>query len=122
MPDLGLPIAAEPDQARFRLFDSVSTFLKNLAQSQPLLFVVDDLHWADSSSLLMLEFLVREIAASPVLVLGTYRDVEITANHPMSQTLGNLVREQHFRRIKLDGLIRGSWQVRGRAQRRDSIR
>ena len=122
LPDLGLPIAAEPDQARFRLFDSVSTFLKNLAQSQPLLFVVDDLHWADSSSLLMLEFLVREIAASPVLVLGTYRDVEITANHPMSQTLGNLVREQHFRRIKLDGLIRGSWQVRGRAQRRDSIR
>lgn len=106
LPDLGQPITAEPDQARFRLFDSVSTFLKNLAQSQPLLFVVDDLHWADSSSLLMLEFLVREIAASPVLVLGTYRDVEITASHPMSQTLGNLVREQHFRRVQMDGLTR----------------
>ncbi len=104
LPDLGQPIAAEPEQARFRLFDSVSTFLKNLAQSQPLLFVVDDLHWADSSSLLMLEFLVREIAASPVLILGTYRDVEVTATHPLSQTLGNLVRERHYRRVQLGGL------------------
>ena len=106
LPELGQPIAAEPEQARFRLFDSVSTFLKNISQRQPLLFVIDDLHWADSSSLLMLEFLAREIAASPMLVLGTYRDVEVTASHPMSQTLGNLVRERHFRRVQLDGLSR----------------
>ena len=104
LPDLGQPLSAEPEQARFRLFDSVSTFIKNIAQSRPLLLVVDDLHWADSSSLLMLEFLVREIAASPVLVLGTYRDVEITASHPMLKTLGNLVRERHFRRVQLGGL------------------
>ena len=106
LPDLGQPIAIEPEQARFRLFDSVVTFLKNVAQDRPLVFVVDDLHWADSSSLLMLEFLVREIAASPVFVLGTYRDVEVTGSHPMSQTLGNLVREQHFRRVQLGGLTR----------------
>ncbi|MEE8162362.1 MAG: AAA family ATPase, partial [Acidobacteriota bacterium] len=106
LPELEHPVAAEPDQARFRLFDSMSTFLKNLAQGQPLLFIVDDLHWADSSSLLMLEFLVREIAASPVLVLGTYRDAEVPATHPMSQTLGNLVRERHFRRVQLSGLTR----------------
>ena len=106
LPDLGQLIAAEPEQARFRLFDSVTTFLKNLAQSQPLLFIVDDLHWADTSSLLMLEFLVREIATSPVMVLGTYRDAEVTASHPMSQTLGNLVRERHFRRVQLGGLNR----------------
>ena len=104
LPDLGQAVAADPDRARFRLFDSIATFLKNAAQSRPLLIVVDDLHWADSSSLLMLDFLVREITASPVLVLGTYRDVEITANHPMSQTLGNLVRERHYRRVQLDGL------------------
>lgn len=106
LPELEQPVAAEPDQARFRLFDSMSTFLKNLARDQPLLFILDDLHWADSSSLLMLEFLVRETAASPVLVLGTYRDAEITSAHPMSQTLGNLVRERHFRRVQLSGLTR----------------
>ena len=104
MPELEQPIATEPEQARFRLFDSVSTLLKNIAQSQPLLFVVEDLHWADPSSLLMLEFLVREITATPMLVLGTYRDVEVTASHAMSQTLGNLVRERHYRRVQLEGL------------------
>jgi len=104
LPGLGQPVPAESEQARFRLFDSVATFIKNAAQSQPLVFVIDDLHWADSSSLLMLEFLVREVSASPVLVLGTYRDVEITGSHPLSQILGNLVRERHFRRVQLDGL------------------
>ena len=104
LPDLGQPANVEPEQARFRLFDSLATFLKNAAQSQPLLFVVDDLQWADSATLLMLEFLVREIAASPVLVLGTYRDAEVTASHPLSQTLGNLVRERHYRRVQLGGL------------------
>ncbi|MCH7737912.1 MAG: AAA family ATPase [Chloroflexi bacterium] len=104
LPDLGQPAAAEPEQARFRLFDSLTTFLKNAAQDQPLVFVLDDLHWADPASLLMLEFLVREIAASPLLVLGTYRDVEVTGSHPLSQTLGNLVRERHYRRVQLGGL------------------
>ena len=94
LPDLSQAVAAEPQQARFRLFDSVAIFLKNVAQSQPLKFVLDNLHWANSSSLLMLEFLVREIATSPLLILGTYRDVEITGSHSLSQTLGNLVRKK----------------------------
>jgi predicted ATPase len=106
LPDLGQPVSAEPEQARFRLLDSVATFLKNTAQKQPLLFIVDDLHWADSASLLMLEFLVREISASPLLLLGAYRDVEVTGSHPLSQTLGNLVRERHYRRVQLGGLTR----------------
>ena len=104
LPDLEQPFAAKPEQARFRLFDSVATFLKNASQSRPLVFVIDDLHWADESSLLMLEFLAKEISASPLLILGTYRDVEVTGRHPLSQTLGNLVREQHFRRVALGGL------------------
>ena len=104
LPDLGQPANAEPEQARFRLFDSLATFLKNTAQSQPLVFIVDDLHWADSATLLMLEFLVRETADSRMLVLGTYRDAVVTSGHPLSQTLGNLVRERHYRRIQMGGL------------------
>ena len=104
LPDLGQPIAVEPEQARFRLFDSVATFLKNASQTRPLVFVLDDLHWADESSLLLLEFLAREIAASPLLILGTYRDVEVTGSHPLSQILGNLVREPHFTMVQLPGL------------------
>ena len=62
------------------------------------------MHWADESSLLLLEFLAREITASPVLILGAYRDMEATGRNPLSQTLGNLVRERHFRRVQLTGL------------------
>jgi len=102
--DLETPPALEPEQARFRLFSSITNFLKNAAQSQSLMLVLDDLHWADRSSLLLLEFLAREIQSSPLLVLGTYRDVEVSRGHPLSQTLGGLIREQRFLRVQLSGL------------------
>ena len=104
LPDLGQPTPAEPEQARFRLFDSVSNFLKNASQTRPLVFIIDDLHWADGASLLLLEFLAKAMGTSPLLLLGTYRDVEVTARHPLSRTLGSLIREQHFRRLQLGGL------------------
>ena len=53
LPDLETPPALEPEQARFRLFDSITTFLKNAAQSKPLMLVLDALHWADRSSLIL---------------------------------------------------------------------
>ena len=61
LPDLETRAALEPEQARFRLFDSITTFLKNAAQFQPIVLVLDDLHWADRSSMLLLEFLAREM-------------------------------------------------------------
>ena len=104
LPDLEAPPALEPEQSRFRLFDSIATFLKNASQRQPLMLVLDDLHWADRSSLLFLEFLAREIGNSRLLLAGTYRDVEVSRRHPLSQTLGALVREQLFQMVQLDGL------------------
>jgi predicted ATPase len=59
LPGLEPPLVLQPDQARFRLFDSITTFLKNAATSQPLMLVLDDLHWADKPSLLLLQFLAR---------------------------------------------------------------
>ena len=104
LPHLETPPALEPEQARFRLFNSITNFLKNGAQTQPLMLVLDDLHWADRSSLFLLEFLAREIQASPLIVLGTYRDVEVSRRHPLSQTLGSLMREKRFLRVQLTGL------------------
>ena len=46
LPSLEPPPTLEPEQARFRLFDSITTFIKNTAQSQPLMLVLDDLHLA----------------------------------------------------------------------------
>ena len=104
LPDLTDSTQLEPEPARFRLFDSVTNFLKNASQTQPLVLVLDDLHWGDHASLLLLEFLARGMAASNLLLVGTYRDVEVSRQHPLSQTLGSLMREQLFRRIQLGGL------------------
>ena len=104
--ELERPPALEPEQARFRLFLSITTFLKNIHRSQPLVLVLDDLHRADESSLLLLEFLAREIAATSVMVVGAYRDDEVSGSSPLAQTLGSLVREPHFQQVQLGGLSR----------------
>ena len=80
----------DPDQARFRLFDSITGFLQNAARDAPLVVVIDDLHWADRSSLLLLEFVAREVRTSPVLLVGTYRDVGLGRRHPLSRTIAEL--------------------------------
>jgi class 3 adenylate cyclase len=104
LPGLPPPLALEPEQARFRLFNSVTTFLKNAATRQPLVLILDDLHWADKPSLLLLQFLAREMADARLLVVGTYRDVELRRQHPLSQTLADLAREQLSQRVHLAGL------------------
>ncbi|MCH7841160.1 MAG: AAA family ATPase [Chloroflexi bacterium] len=100
------PPALDPEQARFRLFFSIANFLKNVSLSQTLVLVLDDLQWADESSLLLFEFLTREIKASSVMVVGGYRDIEVNRSHPLTKTLGILDREEHFQRVKLEGLSR----------------
>ena len=97
---------ADSEQARFRLFDSVTTFLRNASKREPLVIVLDDLHWADTPSLLLLEFMARELTGARILVLGTYRDVELSRKHPLSSVLGELARESLVDRVLLRGLTR----------------
>jgi predicted ATPase len=101
-----LPRLEEPDQARFRLFDAITGFLLKAAHRQPVVLILDNLHWADRPSLLLLEFVTREIAAARLLVVGTYRDVELSRQHHLFQTLGELTREPLFQRLLLGGLSR----------------
>ena len=70
------PPAMEPDQARFRLFDAITGFLKKASEESPFLLVLDDLHWADRPTLLLLEFVARQLDGSRILIVGTYRDTE----------------------------------------------
>src|SRR3954466_4927672 len=94
----------EPEQARFRFFDSITTFLKNAALREPLVLFLDDLHWADGPSLRLLQFLARELSDSRLLVIGTYRDVSLGRKHPLSQALADLSREGLVERVALHGL------------------
>ncbi len=90
-----------PEQARFRLFDSITSFLKTTARSQPLMLVLDDLHWADEPSLLLLQFLAQQLADSSILVVGCYRDVELSRQHTLSETLARISREAVYQRHAL---------------------
>ncbi len=104
-PQVSPPATTEdPEQARFRLFDSVASFFKNASRQQTLVIVLDNLHWADKSSLLLLEFVAQELGESPLLVVGTYRDVDLSRQHPLFETLGELAREGRFQRVLLRGL------------------
>jgi predicted ATPase len=104
LPDLPPLPALEATQERFRFFDSLTTCLKNAAQRQPLLLVLDDLHWADTPSLLLLQFLAREMCQARLCIVGTYRDVALDQHHPLTHTLGELVREPGHQRLCLQGL------------------
>ena len=94
----------DPEQARFRLFEGVGALLDNVSRLQPLVVILEDLHWADQSSLLLLEFLSDSIGKGQILLLGTYRDSELSRQHPLAETLGGLSRRRHFSRISLRGL------------------
>lgn len=98
--------AVEAEHARFRLFDSVAAALKRVAQRRPLVLVLDDLHWADEASLRLLGFIARDIGEERLLVVGTYRDVELRRGHPLSDLLGLLAREPTCERIPLRGFGR----------------
>jgi class 3 adenylate cyclase/tetratricopeptide (TPR) repeat protein len=104
IPDLEPPLSLDPETARFRLFDAVASFLRRAARETGLVVVLDDLHWADRSSLLLLEFVARVLAESRLLLVGTYRDVEVSRHHPLSDTLAELIRQPVTSRLVLRGL------------------
>jgi DNA-binding CsgD family transcriptional regulator len=106
LPDVPEVPPMGPEQARFQLFDAVARFLRDTAHGQPLMLALDDLHWADPPSLLLLEFIVREVANAPLLLVGTYRDVEVRRDHPLVVTLADLTRARTARRLKLGSLAR----------------
>ncbi len=102
----GLPPAqqSEPEQARFKLFDAITTFLKNVSTSEPVVLILDDLQWADRASLLLLEYLVGELDGSRILVVATYRDSDVDRSQQLSDALADLRRERNAKRMTLRGL------------------
>lgn len=98
------PRLDNPEQARVRLFDSITNFLERASRLQPLVLILDNLHWADQPTLLMLEFLAQEFSNGQILVLGAYRDEEISAQHPLTRVLSELAKTPNFQRLSLSGL------------------
>ncbi len=103
-PDLPTASPLQGDAERLRLFGSITEFLRAATAAGPLVRHLDDLHWADMPSLLLLRHLARHLAGERLLILGSYRDVELDRTHPLAEVLGTLRRETSFRRVLLRGL------------------
>ncbi len=86
----------------------MTEFLRNASAAQPLVLHLDDLHWADKPSLLLLQHLAQRTARDRLLILGAYRDVELERTHPLAEALGALRRLPNYRRVLLRGLAQES--------------
>jgi DNA-binding winged helix-turn-helix (wHTH) protein/tetratricopeptide (TPR) repeat protein len=92
------------EQARFLLFDRFASLLVSLAREKPIAVVLDDLHWADPTSLALLVFVAERLPSAALLLIATYRDADVAQNPALSDALGALARIAEARRIELGGL------------------
>jgi tetratricopeptide (TPR) repeat protein len=102
-PDISKPLELPPEQQRRYLFQSFSEALARVARTRPQLLVLEDLHWADESTLALLIHVANRIAQLPVVIVGTYRSGYSDQNPPLVRTLEELVR-MGIRPQKLGGL------------------
>jgi predicted ATPase len=95
---------AESEAARFQLFDAVAWLLRQATGAQPVVIVLDDLHAADTPSLLLLRFLAGQLGDAPLMLIGLYRDDDPSENGALTACVASLAREQTTCRMRLTGL------------------
>ena len=108
-PNIPPPVELPAELARRYVWNSFGSFIGRAAQGQPLLLVLEDLHWADESTVLLTEYLAPLLPEMPVLVLGTHRDIEVDLQHPLARVIGQLGRRRlvervNLRRLSFDGV------------------
>jgi class 3 adenylate cyclase/tetratricopeptide (TPR) repeat protein len=101
--------ALPAEHGQLALMEAVRQFLAAVGSSDaPVLLVLDDLHWADEGSLALLHYLSRAAGGMRLLIVGAYRDVELSTRHPLEQTLTLMNRERLYQRLLLRRLPRAS--------------
>ena len=100
-PDIPPPVELPPAQQRRFLSNAYQAFTERGARVMPTVLVLEDLHWADEPTVLLLQHLAQHLAPLPLLVVGTYRDVELDVGRPFAKILESLVRERLATRITL---------------------
>jgi predicted ATPase len=102
--DLPEPVDADPDTERHRLHTAVADLLANVSRGRPILLVLEDGHWADTPTLLLLRHLARSAWSARLLLLATFRDTESDLPGELSETLADLRRADDVVRMRLSGL------------------
>ncbi len=94
----------QPEREQFMLFDAVASLLRAAAEEQPMILVLDDLHWAGVPTLTLLRHVVRATEGAPLLILGTFRETEVDDAHPLAQALAEMRRARSLESLRLEGL------------------
>lgn len=101
----GPPATAPPDEPSMLWFvDALASLLAALADRAPLLLVLDDVHWADSTTVAGLRHVLRRNPTTRTLILATYRDSGLDDSHPLVELLADLRADRSCERIALTGL------------------
>ena len=103
-PDIPQPIELPPDQQRRYLFNSFLEFLSRGSRGTPQALLIDDLQWADESTLLLLQHIAPQLSQIPLLILGTYRDVDLDVERPFAEMLETLTRQRLAHKLALGRL------------------
>jgi DNA-binding SARP family transcriptional activator len=104
-PELGeLEQPSDPRGARYRLFSALDSLLVEQAATGAALLLLDDLHWADKPTLLLLTYLARLSRPARLLLVGTYRETDLGRTAPLAAALAELRRDPGFERVLLRGL------------------
>ena len=107
LPGLGGGSREEGTEAeQVRVFEALLALFDAMAEEQPLLLVIEDLHWADSSTRGFVRFLARTLCTERMLVVGTYRSDELHRRHPLRPLLAELARDPLAHLVELERLTR----------------
>jgi predicted ATPase/phosphoribosyl 1,2-cyclic phosphodiesterase/anti-anti-sigma regulatory factor len=104
LPELQMAPPLDPKQEQLRLMTSLTQFIRRATQERPWFLILEDLHWADTSSLELLLYLGRHIPTMPIFVLGTYSDIDMEPEHPLRETLRGLRSHPTYRHVTLERL------------------
>jgi class 3 adenylate cyclase len=102
--DVPSPRKTDPDTERYLLSGAVVGLLREASSEETVVLVLDDLHWADKPTLLLLKHVVSRGQGMHTLIIGTYRESDLSRGDPVSEVLADLHREERVERIALEGL------------------
>ena len=94
------PAAAVAAPDRFDVFDAVTRLLERVAADGPMLLLIDDLHWSDPASAMLLQFAIRELRHAPVLFVALYRHTDLVPNDALSRTIDAVINDSETFRLE----------------------
>ena len=106
VPGLRPPSSSDPEAERYLAFTAARGLLVGTTTHRPVLLVIDDLHWADESTLQLLRHVVSSIRNDSLMIVGAFRSNEVGPAAPLADTLAALWREVGSFRVELTGLSR----------------